>query len=194
MYVKRIILGAFDEIDIVQQVIDGEINQYEILVKKYQGPVYSFMLRYTGSSPIAQELVQEVFMKAYDGLERFDTGRRFFPWLYTIALNIARDWGRKNASRSHEINGFDETLISFQEESGLKNAGQENRIEQKQRMGLIQKALQKIRPENREAVILRYRYDLSFKEIAQVFGISLSASKMRVHRGLKQLREVIGDE
>lgn len=175
-----------DDIDVVRRVMGGEIDAYELLVKKYQGAVFSFLLRFTGSQSSAQELAQETFMKAYANLGRFDTSRRFFPWIYTIAVNLAKDWGRKYAVHLRVMETSNEKLP----ETSVENQ-QDAALELKEDLARLEKALARITTENREALILRYRYDLSFKEIARVFDISLSAAKMRVHRGMEQVKQVM---
>lgn len=182
-------MKTLDDADIIRRVLNGETNQYEQLVKRYQGAVYSFLLRFTGSHSITEELAQETFMKAFANLKGFDRSRRFFPWIYTIAVNLAKDWGRKYTFRRQVMDRSGQTVEAIPSEDGL-----ESEIEHKEDLSWLQKGLKRIPMENREALILRYHYDLSYKDIAEVFDISLSASKMRVHRGLKLLKQVLNDE
>jgi len=180
---------GINDIDILEQVLEGNKNQYRFIVDKYQNQIFSFLMRATGSRPDAEELTQETFMKAYTALRRFDTKNKFFPWLYTIALNTFRDWKRKDLNQSKASLPFPENM--FADENAVN---QELAATQKEDMALVQKGLSMLSLEHREAIILRFRNDLSLQEISKVFNISMSASKMRIHRGLKQLKQVICNE
>ena len=146
-------------------------------------------MRATGSRSDAEELTQETFMKAYAALNRFDVKSQFFPWLYTIALNLFRDWKRKDMNQPTASLPFPENL--FVDENIVN---QELAATRKEDMALVQKSLSMLSLDYREAIILRFRYDLSIQEISDIFNISMSASKMRIHRGLKQLKQVICHE
>jgi len=182
-------LKKYNDIGILEQILDGNKNQYRLIVDKYQNQIFSFLMRATGSRSDAEELTQETFMKAYAALNKFNTKNRFFPWLYTIALNIFRDWNRKNLNRL-------KTSVSFPEDILVdENAvSQELVATRKEDMALVQKGLSLLSLDYREAIILRFRYDLSIREISKIFNVSISASKMRIHRGLKQLKQEICNE
>ena len=182
-------MKELNDIGIIEQILEGNRNQYRFIVDKYQNQIFSFLLRATGSRSDAEEFTQETFMKAYAALNRFDTKNRFFPWLYTIALNIFRDWKRKNLNQSKASLPFPENL--FADENAVN---QELAATKKEDMALVQKGLSVLPLDYKEAIILRFRYDLSIQEISKIFNISISASKMRIHRGLKQLKQVICHE
>jgi len=171
---------------IVSEVLDGDVNAYAVLVKKYQKPIYNLMYRITGSQDHSLELSQATMVKAYEKLERFDQTRRFFPWLYAIGLNLAKDHLRKN---HREINLFKNyKLDNYINE---KSDDQFRQVEIKMEVSKVLKAMDKLRFKQKEALILRYKEDLSMKEIAQALSISVSATKMRIHRALKELRQVL---
>lgn len=180
---------GINDIGIVEQVLEGNKNQYRFIVDKYQNQIFSFLMRATESRSDAEELTQETFMKAYSALKKFDTKNKFFPWLYTIALNTFRDWKRKDLNQP-------KTSLPCPENQFVdaQAVNQELAATRKEDMALIQKGLSMISLDYREAIILRFRYDLSLQEISNVFNISMSASKMRIHRGLKQLKLVVCNE
>lgn len=182
-------METYEDIEIVHKVLNGEKQLYRIIVEKYQNPIFSFLLRFTRSHSQAEDLSQESFMKAYAALNKFDTRKKLFPWLYTIAMNSARDWKRKN-------NIFLKSAITYTEQSnaGENSTDQEQAAANRDDVNFVNQGLMALAPELREAVVLRYRYELSIKEIAGIFNISASACKMRIHRGLKQLKEKVGCE
>lgn len=175
-----------DDWDIVAEVLAGHVNAFEILVNRYQKPIFNLTYRMTGSYSDASDLAQETFIKAFEQLHRFQAGKRFFPWLYTIALNHSRNFLRTN--RPGKLvpleDGEAVTMTSSNDESDQDLCARldGNRCFQ---------ALGKLPEETREALILRYREDLSMEEVAGVLKISVSGAKMRIHRGLKRLREIL---
>ena len=174
---------------IVGEVLDGDINAYALLVKKYQKPIYNLMYRASGSPEISMELSQEALVRAYEKLERFDPDKSFFSWLYTIGVNLARDYLRKAGRESHIFeNTFDESNTVDAKSSPVTP------VEQKLEMSYVLKAMEKLPFDSREALILRFRAELSMKDIARVLSISVSGAKMRVHRALKELRRTLGQD
>jgi RNA polymerase sigma-70 factor (ECF subfamily) len=182
-------MNAPEDSRIVGEVLDGDVNAYALLVKKYQKPIYNLMYRVTGSRELSMEMSQETLVRAYEKLERFDPAKRFFPWLYAIGVNLARDHLRKagREARLFECN-FEEgdTL------DGNPNPGM--RVERKLEMDHVLKAMEKLPFGHREALILRFREELSMKEIAQALSISVSGAKMRVHRALDRLRGILPND
>ncbi len=177
------------DIEIVEQVLQGNRNAFRDIVDRYKKPIFSLMIRLSGSPEDAEELTQETFMKAFKALKKFNTQQNFFPWLYTIGLNIARDWRRKSQTRA-----LPEMQLADVKVHAGQYPSQEFFMTQKQDIIMVQKGLSSLPMDLREILILRFKYDLSFKEISDVFKVSVSAAKMRVHRGLKQLKKILGDE
>jgi RNA polymerase sigma-70 factor, ECF subfamily len=171
---------------VVASVLAGDTDAYAVLVKRYQKPIYNLMYRMTGSCEDALDLAQETFIKAYESLHRFRGGGRFFPWLYSIGLNHSRNFMRRNKARQ-TVDLEDRDLGS-----GLDYPGQEeDRLCARLDSQDVRNALDRLPVDYREAVVLRYHEELSMEEIAAALRISLSGAKMRVHRGLGKLRELL---
>jgi RNA polymerase sigma-70 factor (ECF subfamily) len=169
----------------IDRVLRGEVNAFGALVERYQKPVFNLMYRMSGSSDNAADLTQETFIRAYQKLERFHPGKRFFPWLYSIGLNLARDFARKNIRNPKT--GSTPNPESF---SGCNSPEeQHDRMCESLEFLRLEKALDELPFIYREAVILRYHDECSMGDIAAALDLSLSAAKMRVHRGLDLLRE-----
>jgi RNA polymerase sigma-70 factor (ECF subfamily) len=138
-----------------------------------------------GSSDRAADLTQETFIRAYQKLERFHPGKRFFPWLYSIGLNLARDSARKNTRDLKTGSTLDPESISGCNYPGDQHDSMCESLE----FLRLEKALDELPVIYREALILRYHDECSMREIAAALNLSVSAAKMRVHRGLDMLRE-----
>ncbi len=170
------------ENEIIQRILNGNRQEFSFFVDKYQGPIYNLVYRLTGSRHDAEDLAQETFIKAYKSLNNFQTKKKFFSWLYTIALNLTRNHLKKKKPLLVE-NVEDLKPDNRQTD---KNNPEINLIKHEQAQALAS-SIQRLPIALREAVILRYYFYLPFEEISRILCISLSGAKMRVYRGLEKL-------
>ena len=179
-------MKLLEDNEIIQTVLNGNVNAYGRIVRKYQKTIYNLMYRASKSERLSMEMTQEAFTKAYEKLDRFDPGRSFFSWLFAIGANLARDHlrrvGRELMFSEAEIDGNE--LM----DDGMDQAAA---LEQKVEISHIMQLLEMLPLDYREALILRYREELSMNEVARALGLSTSGAKMRVHRGLKHLRSML---
>jgi RNA polymerase sigma-70 factor, ECF subfamily len=179
-------MDSSDDQQVIRAVMNGNANAYSILVQQYQKPIFNLMYRVTGSYEDAKDLAQETFIKAYEKLDHFRMGARFFPWLYTIGYNHARNFVQRG--KPFQQSGDED----FENNSGLDYPSQqEERVLAQIDFLRIYQALEQLPMDYREAVILHYHEGLSMEDIATALQLSLSGAKMRVHRGIKKLREII---
>ncbi len=175
---------ASSEETLVYEILSGDANAYAPLVKRYQKPIFNLMLRMTGSEEDAVDLTQETFVRAYEKLEKFNPSAPFFPWLYTMGLNLARDFLRR-ANRS--------PIDPYESENGCSSEfNQDERLADQIDIQEVQEKLQLLPVDYREALLLRFHEGLSISEVACALGLSLSGAKMRIHRGLLKLRQMLG--
>ena len=168
---------------LVYDILSGDVNAYALLVKRYQKPILNLMLRMTGSEQDALDLTQETFVRAYEKLEKFNPSASFFPWLYTMGFNVARDFLRK-VKRS-PIESYDP------ENSFTVEFDQDDRLGDQIDIQKLQERLQLLPVDYREALLLRFHEGLSVNEVAQALDLSISGAKMRIHRGLLKLRQLL---
>jgi len=170
--------------EIVEQVLAGEKETFRILIERYQKPVYNLMYRAVRSSDDAADLSQEVFLLAFDRLWRFNRDRPFFPWLYTIAVNHLRDWQRKNS-----LNRAKQYIIeqTEQERSALLPK-QHEQFESREAADKVKSALLQLHEQTREILLARFEHGMKVREVAAAFGITESSVKMKVKRGLHELK------
>lgn len=176
--------------EIVEEVLKGDRELFAVLVGRYQQPVYNLMFRYAKNEAEAADLTQDVFLRSFDSLWRFKAGSRFFPWLYTLALNRARDWHRKVNKKRDKIRDYAAGLSLHRE----LETDQQSDLEFREDADLVEKALSQLPPDTREILLLRYLHECSVREVAGVFKISESAAKMRIKRGIALLQDVIQSE
>ncbi|MFZ2447365.1 MAG: RNA polymerase sigma factor [Syntrophobacteraceae bacterium] len=179
-------MNSADDQNVIDSVLSGDTNAYAVLVERYQRQIFNMLVRMTGSIPDASDLSQDTFITAFEQLHRFEKGKRFFPWLYTIALNKSKNFLRRG--RAFPRVSAEECELG----SGLDYPGQQEEILcLKLDSNRLPDALMKLPADYREALILRFREDLRMDEIAEALKISISGAKMRVHRGLGKLKELL---
>jgi len=172
-----------DDAMAVERTLNGEREAFAVLVRRYQGPVYRLMLRFSRDEHEAGEMAQDAFVRAYERLASYDQRRRFFTWLYTLALNLARDRARRVAREPLCRQDLDMTLADPGRDplASLEAAR-------------LLEALRGLAPKYAEALALRYIEDMPLDAVAETLGVSMSGAKMRVHRALNMLRELYGKE
>ena len=178
------------EKETIRSVLAGNRQAYALLVDAHKSAVFNLAWRMTGSASDAEDIAQETFLRAYDKLWRYDPRRRFFTWLYTITLNLSRNhlkWKQQSASRESQWRAMKE-----QDDVQSREADQpEGVLLEHERSRELQAGLLELPADMREALILRFQDDRPFEDIAEICGISLSAAKMRVYRGLEKLRNLL---
>jgi RNA polymerase sigma-70 factor (ECF subfamily) len=177
-----------EEQDVIAQVRRGERAAFAVLVDAYAKPIFNLAFRMTGSRQDADDLAQETFLRAYRKLKRFDPEKKFFTWLYTIALNIIRNHLKSSPERTARIAEMDHPPSD-----PVDPANPEGLFLDREKAQLLEICLQKLPSELKEAVVLRYYQDLSFDEIATITDASVSAVKMRTYRGLERLRALMSE-
>ncbi|MGB5157429.1 RNA polymerase sigma factor [Desulfobacterium sp. N47] len=169
---------------LIESILNGNAQEYAVLVNRYKRPIYNLLLRMTGSREEAADLAQEAFLKAYENLERFKPGNKFFPWLYTIAANLARDsWRKQQRANSHA-----QQVSQQMESSPEETTSAEDRIIVSMDSRRLNICLNQLPHDYREALILRYHEGLPMGDIGKALGVSTSGAKMRISRGMEKLR------
>ena len=170
-----------NEAEIVARVLKGDKQAYALLVDEYKSPIYNLAYRMTGNIEDADDLTQETFIRAYQYLWRYDTSKKFFTWLYTLALNLIRNHFKKNKynKSSEELSA---NLLAD------KNPSPETELIETQEISVY---LLRLEDESRALLIMKFHQGLTFEEIAQITGKSISAVKMRIYRGLEKLKELL---
>ena len=172
------------EAEIVAQVLKGDRQGYSLLVEEYQAPIYNLAYRMTGNLGDAEDLTQDTFIRAYQYLWRYDARKKFFTWLYTIAFNLIKNHYKKN--KKHNISE-ELSAHSLADDSPSPEA---QFIETQE----ITACLLRLEDELRVLLIMKYQQGLTFEEIAEITGKSLSAVKMRIYRGLEKLKELMNEQ
>ena len=171
----------------VYAAIDGDQDAFAEIVHTFQDGVYNLCYRMLSESVEAEDAAQEVFLRAYSNLQRYDHARSFKTWLLSIASNHCIDRLRKRRMTLVSIDeSIPETLALASDEPLPEQA-----VLYHDRSREIQHLLDELAPDYRVAVVLRYWYDYSYAEIAEIMDATESAVKSRLHRARRILAEKI---
>jgi RNA polymerase sigma-70 factor (ECF subfamily) len=171
-----------DEIELIEQALSGNRDSFSQLMHRYAGAVYGLAYRMLGNAHDAEDASQEIFLRAYAHLARFDRSRRFSTWLLSIGSNYCVDRLRRQRYSWLTLDDVAYTLPSTQR-------GPESRAILQEQREVVQRALEQL-PENyRLVTVLRYWQDLSYQEIAEITGLTESTIKTRLHRARHMLAE-----
>jgi len=193
---------------LVADYLAGDERALEILFKLYLKPIYSFIYRYAGNSSNAEDITQEVFVKVWRNLKKFDQNKSFKTWIFTIAKNTAIDFLKKSrfAFGEKKIIPFSELSakggFAFGEEN-KKNNFIENLIdssplpleilERKELAQTLGYAIDKLLPKYRVVFSLRYNNGLTFREISETLKEPLNTVKSKYRRAFIMLKNFLSD-
>ena len=179
-----------DEKDIraIEKIRQGDRDAYSDIVKKYKGLIYNLVIKITGNLFEAEDITQDVFIQIYKNLNRYDETKRFFPWMYTVALNVIRN---KQSKKTPLILSSEQEALA---DGWLKHSDTpEKTVAVAQQQMILARCILDLPIKQREAIVLRYYQGLAFEEIAEIQSCSVSAAKMRVYRCLEQLKHLMKD-
>jgi RNA polymerase sigma-70 factor (ECF subfamily) len=166
-------------------VLDGDHQHFAVLVKRYQNFVFTITLRYTENREDAEEISQDVFVKAFKSLKDFRGDSKFTTWLYTIVTTSSITFLRKKKLPTHSLDNEHVFELADSQDSGMRA----NQVEQKSRSAMVNEAIRMLGPEDAQIITLFYKGEQSLEEISQIMGIEPNAAKVRLHRARQRLRE-----
>ena len=172
------IFRAVEDTDLIRRAARGSVEAYNLLVSRWEKRVYNYLLRITGNREDALDLTQDVFLKAYQNLGKLDNPERFAPWLYRIALNVARDAGRRQRREP--------TVTELAEP--IDGHAADDPVCRKEFVQVLAEALDELPEPLRQVLVLRHYEDLNFEQIARLTGTPASTLKSRFAAALNRLR------
>jgi RNA polymerase sigma-70 factor (ECF subfamily) len=175
-----------EERALIQRAIAGDRAAAEECIRAHQGSLYAYMLRLSGRPDVAEDIVQDAFVRALTNLERFDFRFRFSTWLFTIAKRLY-----VNACQKHKPS-FDSDLVDFSEGMGARPEGPAmDREAQGQMSGAVQHALNALSEEQREIIVLFYQLEWPISQIAEYMSMPEGTVKSHLHRSRRRMRDAL---
>jgi len=171
--------------EIISKVLSGDHQAYAGLVNRYQNYVFTLTLRMVKNREDAEEVAQDVFIKAYKYLANFRGASKFTTWLYTIVNNTCISFLRKKKLDIHSLDNDKVFEVADSQDSGFRA----NLVEQKSRVSMVTKAISMLNPDDAEIITLFYKGEQSLEEIAQILKLETNTAKVRLHRARTRLKE-----
>ena len=175
--------NKFTDEKIAGIVQKGKSESFGILVERYEAKITRYARKFLSNYHEIEDLVQDIFIKAYTNIQSFDTSRRFSPWLYRIAHNEFINAIKKKGKESLSLFDLDSILPHL-----ISKERAESEINGREIRQMIDKCLNKLDFKYREPLILRYFEDLDYKEIADILRIPVSTVGIRLKRGKKKMK------
>ena len=173
------------DIEIINAVLNGNQQAYAQIVQRHQTFVFSLVLRYIKSREDAEEVAQDVFVKAYKALADFKGASKFSTWLYTIVTTTCISFLRKKKLDTHSLDNEKVFETIENKDSGMDA----NQVERKSKVAMVNNAIALLNPDDAEIVTLFYKGEQTLDEIARILGIESNNVKVRLHRARTRLKE-----
>jgi RNA polymerase sigma factor (sigma-70 family) len=171
--------------ELISKVLSGDQQAYAGLVSRYQNYVFTLALRFTKNREDAEEVSQDIFIKAYRALADFRGASKFSTWLYTIVNTTCITFLRKKKLEVHSLDNEKVFEVADNQDSGMSA----NLVEQKSRLAMVNNAIKMLSMDDAEVITLFYKGEQSLEEIAQILGIEANTVKVRLHRARTRLKE-----
>ena len=173
--------------ELVERAADGDTEAFNELVVRWERPIHALAYRVLGREEDARDVCQEAFLRAFRGLKGFKGQAKFSSWLYRIALNLCRDWLRRERRRGlvQPSEGFD---LDEQRIVDPTTETAEDLIVRRDLGKAVSRVMAQLPPEQRTVIVLKEYHGLTFREIAELIGCPLSTVKTRLYQGLGVLR------
>jgi RNA polymerase sigma-70 factor (ECF subfamily) len=166
----------------------GDREAFGVLIEKYQGPIYGFALHFFGDVAVAEDLAQDVFLRAHRFLHTYDPSRRFATWLYTIARNLCIDHHRQSVRKGQvDLESVHPSHLA----APTSGTDPLLRMQEKEELVQLAAAIRGLPEKYRTPVVLCYLEGLPYQEISDVLGISLNNTKIRIFRAKKMILELL---
>lgn len=179
-----------EDADLVLRCLDGDTDAYGDLVERYQRAVYATAFYYVGRYGAAEDIAQDALLAAYRSLPRLKDPAKFGPWLKQVTTRTAANWLRRNSGRLEM-----ETPLPYKRTVSIEDAreGPRGSSERRERLEVVQRAIDSLPERYRLPVVLRYLQELSYQEISDYTGGSKEEIRGILQRAGRQLRDLLGD-
>ena len=175
--------------DLVDSVLQGNIRDFDVLIERWQKPLYNFILRFMNSEEEARDACQDSFVNAYRNLAKFKKQSKFSSWLFKIAINRSNTLLRKQKRWKTFFDPMGDQQNFADVQSEEHNA--EHTVEKEQIYSRIRKAIAMLPPEQRTVLLLKEYEGLKFHEISEMLDCPVSTVKSRMYYALDGLRKAL---
>jgi RNA polymerase sigma-70 factor (ECF subfamily) len=173
--------------ELVARSISGDTESFNELILRWERPIYALAYRTIGREEDARDVCQETFLRAFRALPGFRGQAKFSSWLYRIALNLCRDWMRRE--RRAPVVQVPEDTDPMELAAAVEPFESiEDLVARRDLTRIVERVMARLPEEQRTAIVLKEYHGLTFQEIADLVGCPLSTVKTRLYQGLTVLR------
>src|SRR5207249_2430704 len=173
--------------ELVARSISGDADSFNELILRWERPIYALAYRTIGREEDARDVCQETFLRAFRALPGFRGQAKFSSWLYRIALNLCRDWVRRER-RTPVVQAPEDVDVMELAAQAEPSESIEELVARHDLSRAVERAMAVLPEEQRTAIVLKEYHGLTFQEIADLVGCPLSTVKTRLYQGLSVLR------
>ena len=173
--------------ELVARSISGDNESFNELILRWERPIYALAYRTIGREEDARDVCQETFLRAFRALPGFRGQAKFSSWLYRIALNLCRDWVRRER-RTPVVQPPEDVDLMDLAAAAEPSEAIEDLVARKDMTRVVERAMALLPEDQRTAIVLKEYHGLTFQEIADLVGCPLSTVKTRLYQGLTVLR------
>jgi RNA polymerase sigma-70 factor (ECF subfamily) len=193
---ERLDLASLTDQEIVALAVEGREAAYRELIRRYERPVFSLILRMVRDRQLAEDLSQETFIKALNAIATYRPEFKFSSWIFKIANNAAIDQLRRRSVQTLSLDGAPNATTADEIEATVLQVGDRSEsalaaIEARELGSSIERAIGQLRPEYRSCILLRHVEGLAYEEIAQLLDLPLGTVKTYIHRARHELRDAL---
>jgi len=187
-------MKTFSDEQLVTTYLQGDREALNFLIERYLRRIYNFVAKYIGNAKEAEDLTQEIFLKAWKNLKKFDSQKSFKIWLFSITRNVCIDYFRRKKIVTFSALDNDDENENFSDKIIDESTSIVEKITKQELEKEMGRYLLKLSEVNRTVLILHYNQQLNFREIAEFSGESLDTVKSRHRRALQYLRRFIKED
>lgn len=187
-------MNAPTDEQLLREYLQGKAASFELLVRRHTQELFQFVVRFTGESLAAEDVVQETFLQVHTSAASFDPARRFKPWLFTIAANKARDYLRRRNRRQElpfeaRLGGEEDTGRRFLDLLAIEDRSADDDLLMEEKRGAVRSAVETMPVKLREVLVLAYYHRFPYKEIAEILDVPVGTIKSRLHAAIASFRD-----
>lgn len=174
----------------------GDVRAFEVLLQRHRNPVFEFILRSVGhhNPTHAEDLTQETFLRVVKQASTYEQRAKFTTWLYTLARNLCIDAARRRKHRkAQSLDSADDEGTSLLDRTASPGLAVDRQAISRQLQARLEQAIATLPEDQREVFLMRESADLSFKEIADIIGVSENTVKSRMRYALEKLRTTLSE-
>jgi len=185
--------GSPHEADLIKACQEGDQTAFNLLVWRWEKPLFNFTYKYVGDAHLAQDLVQETFIRVLRSIQGYEHRAAFSTWLYRIAINLCKDHFRKKRLPMVSLHDYYTTSsgdrVFVQDHVAAEGARSDEALAASRREELVRRLLAGLRDEQRIVILMKEYQGLKFREIAEILDVPEGTVKAWLYKGLRVMRK-----